>query len=375
MADERCPSHGGGDYVRKVSAVFGEQYFQGRSDRVVGAVMPHGWAVGRAVGVSVSASATAQALAPEPLVRRNAALPVIGAIPALLFGAVMCAASGGAVIGIPFVLLALIALARGAYLHALNAQVDSGRPGARAVWDRAWYCGRCELVFFARGQEPAGVPVDEALAPARFQELVWSAGGYGDRLAGRSPQRAAQTRQTGKTLLAVAGGLAVVVGGIVAVAVLLSRSGDGGPDPDAAFDSVVVPSFGQAVTAAQGVMAGECLNGVYATDSSGQLAVVDLASPAVHAVVVPCNRPHDAQVFGGFSDGEGDGAGALSDAEADVGVCNGEASRYYPAASADDQVTVIYDSGRYTPSGGLQDVSCLFEGTTPGGLSHIVLSR
>ena len=370
MADERCPSHGAGDYVRKVSAVFGEQYFQGRSDRVVGAVTPHGWAVGRAVGASVSASATAQALAPEPLVRRNAALPMIGAIPALVFGAVMCAASGGAVIGIPFVALALIALARGAYLHGLNAQVDSGRARARAVWDRAWYCGRCEVVFFPHGQEPAGALADEAMAPARFQLAVWSAGGYGDRLVGRSPQQAAQAR---KAVLAAAGILAVVVGGVVAVAMALSKPA--APDPNAAFDSVVAPSFGQTVTAAQGVMPGECLNGVYATDSSGQLAVVDIASPAVHAVVVPCNQPHDAQVFGGFSDGEGDGAGAVSDAEADVGVCNGEASQYYRDDSAGDQVTVIYSSGAYSPSAGLQDVSCLFEGDTPHGLSRIILEH
>lgn len=58
-------------------------------------------------------------------------------------------------------------------------RVRAGRAAAEAVWRRGWYCGRCAVVSFRPGEEPAGVEPGTALDPAAFRELVWAAGGYG----------------------------------------------------------------------------------------------------------------------------------------------------------------------------------------------------
>jgi hypothetical protein len=51
-------------------------------------------------------------------------------------------------------------------------------PNAMALWRVAWYCDRCDGVFFAPGAVAVETP---GLMPAtEFQRLVWSAGGYGD---------------------------------------------------------------------------------------------------------------------------------------------------------------------------------------------------
>ena len=60
--------------------------------------------------------------------------------------------------------------------------VNRGRGAADAVWRRGWYCGRCALVHFAPGEEPPGVLTGQVLDPDRFRALVWTAGGYGNRV-------------------------------------------------------------------------------------------------------------------------------------------------------------------------------------------------
>jgi hypothetical protein len=58
-------------------------------------------------------------------------------------------------------------------------------PGAKAVWEAAWYCDLCDGVFFRPGtfsRAPAvGVTIGDGvvLTPAAFHRLVWRAGGYG----------------------------------------------------------------------------------------------------------------------------------------------------------------------------------------------------
>lgn len=60
--------------------------------------------------------------------------------------------------------------------------VRAGRPTADAIWQRAWWCQRCEVVHFAAGDEPRGVGRGQVLDPSGFRAVVWTAGGYGDRL-------------------------------------------------------------------------------------------------------------------------------------------------------------------------------------------------
>jgi hypothetical protein len=82
--------------------------------------------------------------------------------------AICAAASAACLVG------ALVSLAR-------RARIRGGRPAAEAVWRRGWYCGRCAVVHFRSGQEPAGLSPGQALHPDEFRELVWTVGGYGRR--------------------------------------------------------------------------------------------------------------------------------------------------------------------------------------------------
>ena len=63
-----------------------------------------------------------------------------------------------------------------------RSAVTPGRPAAEAVWRRGWYCTRCALVHFAPGEEPPGVLYGQVLDPYSFRSLVWTTGGYGNRL-------------------------------------------------------------------------------------------------------------------------------------------------------------------------------------------------
>lgn len=100
----------------------------------------------------------ANRLAPDP---ENATLAVV----ALGFAALSAACVAGMV----------AALIRRGVVHR-------GRGAADAVWRRGWYCGRCALVHFAPGEEPPGVLMGQVLDPDQFRALVWTAGGYGNRV-------------------------------------------------------------------------------------------------------------------------------------------------------------------------------------------------
>jgi methionyl aminopeptidase len=82
--------------------------------------------------------------------------------------------------------LALYGLA--AARRARLVRVERGVPTALALWRTAWYCDRCDGVFFPDEVTSSGkvgiARVGEGLLSApEFRRLVWSAGGYGDLLA------------------------------------------------------------------------------------------------------------------------------------------------------------------------------------------------
>jgi hypothetical protein len=168
-----CPAHGSSDHVRKVSAVFGEQHYQGRSDHIVTAMTPQGPAVGRARGNTFIASDTARVLAPAPLGRRSALLPVFGSLPVLAIGVFFCLLQGGgAIIGVPFIVLAVCMIIYGMAVGGSNSEIKAGLSHALPIWERAWYCGRCEIVFFPAGQAPPGTGAEHSMTLKEFQRLV-----------------------------------------------------------------------------------------------------------------------------------------------------------------------------------------------------------
>jgi hypothetical protein len=57
-----------------------------------------------------------------------------------------------------------------------NARIGEGRIRADRVWDTGWWCHHCELVF-----SPAA-SWNGMLTPEQFQEMVWTAGGYAEKL-------------------------------------------------------------------------------------------------------------------------------------------------------------------------------------------------
>lgn len=65
--------------------------------------------------------------------------------------------------------------------------VKAGRPAADAVWRKGWYCTRCAVVHFAAGEEPSGVRPGQALDPDTFRQMVWTAGGYGNKFKPSKP--------------------------------------------------------------------------------------------------------------------------------------------------------------------------------------------
>lgn len=87
--------------------------------------------------------------------------------------------------------------------RARLTRVERGVPSALALWRSAWYCERCDGVFFpddvgsgavgAGGSGGSGAvgsggsARDGLLSASEFRRLVWSAGGYGDLLAAGPP--------------------------------------------------------------------------------------------------------------------------------------------------------------------------------------------
>jgi hypothetical protein len=149
-----CPRHMGRDRIRRVSEMY--------------------------------ADIESELLSPAPVLKSADRLAWAGTICGVA-GAVLLwirAAAGGAASG--FLLAAAIvclayALACYGWAAARRSRlvrVRHGMPRALAVWQAAWYCGRCDGVFFVSGTAPAGVESGELMSASEFRHLVWAAGGY-----------------------------------------------------------------------------------------------------------------------------------------------------------------------------------------------------
>lgn len=150
-----CPRHKGPDQIRLVSVVYAE--------------------------------AEPTQFSPVPVLRSADRLAWAGTICGLGGAALLWIGTAvrGAVSGTMLVLAGVffayglacygLAAARRASVH----RVRRGMPRALEVWQAAWYCERCDGVFFAPRTAPAGAEADQLMSAGEFQHLVWDAGGYG----------------------------------------------------------------------------------------------------------------------------------------------------------------------------------------------------
>jgi hypothetical protein len=149
-----CPRHRGLDQIRQVPVVYAE---------------------------------TARApLSPLPVLKSADRLAwlgtIIGAIGAVLLwiGAAVSGGLPGVTLAAASVCFAYALACYGwaAARRASLARVRRGMPRALAVWRAAWYCQRCDGVFFPAGAVCAGALAGELMSAGEFQQLVWAAGGY-----------------------------------------------------------------------------------------------------------------------------------------------------------------------------------------------------
>lgn len=150
-----CPRHHGQDQIRLVSVLYAE--------------------------------AAPERLSPMPVLRSADRLAWAGTICGLAGAAVLWigTAARGATSGTMLVLAGVLfafAIACYGWAGARRASVGRirrGMPRALAVWRAAWYCERCDGVFFTPGAVPGGAHEGELMSVPEFQRLVWDAGGYG----------------------------------------------------------------------------------------------------------------------------------------------------------------------------------------------------
>lgn len=149
-----CPRHKTTDDIRRVSVVYADVYAGGTADLlsprpVLKAADRLAW-TGTGFGVAGMAAIWAGTVTGG------------GARTPALVGGIICFAYALAMYG--------WAAARRARL----TRVERGIPAALELWRSAWYCERCDGVFFDPGTE------GRLLSAGEFRRLVWSAGGYGD---------------------------------------------------------------------------------------------------------------------------------------------------------------------------------------------------
>ncbi|WP_089106151.1 Clp protease N-terminal domain-containing protein [Streptomyces hyaluromycini] len=188
-----CPRHQTGDMVRLVSSVYDEGTARTESfGPVAGSAGGHVF-IGAARQVGGIQTALAKRLSPRPTLQPSPGVPVLMACLIGIVGGIIAAglyASGSstehpsatraaalgflAVMAIPVVALLAVASKIGSRL----ARVESGMATAMPMWLAAWYCGRCDGVFFPPGEYPEGVIPDTLMPTAVFQQAVWRAGGF-----------------------------------------------------------------------------------------------------------------------------------------------------------------------------------------------------
>lgn len=150
-----CPGHKGPDHIKQVSVVCAE--------------------------------AAPEGLRPMPVVRSADRLAWAGTICGLAGAALLWIGTGvrGAVSG------AMLAAAGVCFAYAIACygwararragvvRITRGMPRALALWQAAWYCERCDGVFFTPSAAPAGAEPGQLMTAVEFQHLVWGAGGHG----------------------------------------------------------------------------------------------------------------------------------------------------------------------------------------------------
>ncbi|WP_433678166.1 hypothetical protein [Nocardia sp. CA-119907] len=195
--DLTCPHCQQLDFAQSVPAVHvdgistssGTDFYSGVGVASTGLVP----VLGTATVERTHTTALARSLAREPAQRPVARVTVLGlllSLPAMLvvlIGIASLAASheatnvgelaGAALfvggIASPGLFVLGIAVFRG---HC-NARISRGRRTAHAVWQAAFYCHRCGLVFWPFSPTP-GIPAKHAFTPQHFRSIVWHAGGY-----------------------------------------------------------------------------------------------------------------------------------------------------------------------------------------------------
>jgi hypothetical protein len=167
-----CPRHKSADDIRLVSVVCGD------------GVIP----AARAASPGVTPGAKERLLSPCPELKAANRLAWTGTgcgvagMAAIWIGDVI----GGGAFG-PGLLCAGVCFAYALAIYGWAAarrsriaRVERGIPAALALWRTAWYCERCDGVFFPPGEV--------LLTPAEFRREVWSAGGYGDLRPAGAPE-------------------------------------------------------------------------------------------------------------------------------------------------------------------------------------------
>jgi hypothetical protein len=142
------------------------------------------------------AARTPRLLRPVPVLRAATRLAWTGTACGVLGAAALLAgaAIGGGAVG-PSLIAGAICLAYALAFYGWAAArrarlglIEQSRSGAMAVWQAAWYCDRCDGVFFRPGTfsqgamaSAAGMALgdDVVLSVAAFHRLVWQAGGFG----------------------------------------------------------------------------------------------------------------------------------------------------------------------------------------------------
>jgi hypothetical protein len=137
----------------------------------------------------VYAEAAPAVLSAVPVLRSAERLAWAGTICAVI-GAVLLwvrAVAGGAVSG-PALVAAVVCFGYAVSCYGWAAarrvsafRIQRGTPRALALWRAAWYCDRCDGVFFAPGETPAGAAAGQLMSQGEFRELVRAAGGYAPR--------------------------------------------------------------------------------------------------------------------------------------------------------------------------------------------------
>lgn len=186
-----------GEWTQPVPAVYagGAMTFSSAGP-VVGVSHGH-LATGISLQQGASLTALSRSVAPAPIIAPGGpitALVVISLLPGLLFcgGVALTAASDpmaesgvGQAFGVlAFIFLTIIVIVVGRWVMRTvrRRRVKRGATAAHKIWASAYYCHRCDVVFFPPSSTPSTELSKKVYTRDRFREIVWEAGHYADLL-------------------------------------------------------------------------------------------------------------------------------------------------------------------------------------------------